>query len=308
MIYRIRAAIFLLTTMGLIIFMPSQNAAGLPTIGGANQSATLQASGTIAVVDERIAALWKAVPSRPGEETTVRRDCTASYLGNNFWLTAHHCVSSDMNMRGYLEQSDKETAGIANIYILSPRDDVALIKTNDGISAEKFQLPHSSLEVGKRATLLGYAISHDYASAATTTITNHLADFQFNRTIYTQLFEGKSTTPSRSCGGDSGGPIFIDNTVYAVHTGGSFNPDCTDGQDKLMWHTDVFPRTQWIKNTMDKESGITATEAARAKEGLALKLKDHKKDGEELTANPHEVEKNPTEIPKNTMSHSLSSR
>ena len=174
--------------MGLIIFMPSQNAAGLPTIGGANQSATLQASGTVAVVDERIAALWKAVPSRPGEETTVRRDCTASYLGNNFWLTAHHCVSSDMNMHGYLEQSDKETAGIANIYILSPRDDVALIKTNDGISAEKFQLPHSSLEVGKRATLLGYAISHDYASAATTTITNHLADFQFNRTIYTQLF------------------------------------------------------------------------------------------------------------------------
>ena len=82
--------------MGLIIFMPSQNAAGLPTIGGANQSATLQASGTVAVVDERIAALWKAVPSRPGEETTVRRDCTASYLGNNFWLTAHHCVSSDM--------------------------------------------------------------------------------------------------------------------------------------------------------------------------------------------------------------------
>ena len=59
---------------------------------------------------------------------------------------------------------------------------------------------------------------------------------------------------------------------------------------------------------MDKESGITATEAARAKEGLALKLKDHKKDGEELTANPHEVEKNPPEMPKNTMSHSLSSR
>ncbi|HBC7267792.1 TPA: hypothetical protein KEY42_002567 [Corynebacterium striatum] len=74
--------------------------------------ASLQASSTVPVNDNRIAALWSAIPSLDNpQEPRIRRDCTASYLGDSFWLTAHHCVSNAPFMDGFLRQSDGEVAG-----------------------------------------------------------------------------------------------------------------------------------------------------------------------------------------------------
>ena len=42
----------------------------------------------------------------------------------------------------------------------------------------------------------------------------------FENITYTNLFKGKSSTASRSCGGDSGAPIYKETILYAVHTAG----------------------------------------------------------------------------------------
>lgn len=231
--------------------------------------ASLQASSTVPVNDNRIAALWSAIPSLDNpQEPRIRRDCTASYLGNNFWLTAHHCVSNAPFMDGFLRQSDSEVAGIAAIYTKSSNDDVALIKVGEGIHADAFTFTKEPLTIGDQAVLTGYAQPHDYASSALTVISEKVNSLNFGNATYTDLFKGTSSTTSRSCGGDSGAPIYKDNILYAVHTAGGFNPECNDGKDRPMWHTNIVSRIPWIKETIQRNSSFTDQEKTKSNTGL----------------------------------------
>lgn len=234
-----------------------------------NGVASLRASSTVPVNDNRIAALWSVTPSLDdSQHQRVRRECTASYVGDNFWLTAHHCVSNSPFMDGFLRQTDGEVAGIAAIYIKSSTEDVALIKVGGGIDADAFALATVPLQVGDQAVLTGYGQPHDYASSASTVIVANVDSLNFGNVTYTGLFKGKSLTASRSCGGDSGAPIYKNDTLYAVHTAGGFNPECSDGQGRPMWHTDIIPRIAWIHETMQSNSYLTAQEEAKANTGL----------------------------------------
>ncbi|WP_052160413.1 S1 family peptidase [Corynebacterium callunae] len=235
----------------------------------------LQATSTTPVEDNRIAALWisnslSASTDEKLEPPPARRTCTASYLGDSFWLTAHHCVAGHPQALGYLEQFDGEIAGIANVYTMSDTDDVALIKTEEGIDADKFEISTKPLSVGETATLIGYGATNSFASEATTQISKHLNSLDFGQAIYTDLFEGTSTSASRSCSGDSGGPIFKGNVIYAVHTGGGYNPNCAQGQDRLMWHTNISSRVSWIRETVFANLAFTDSERDRAHRGREL--------------------------------------
>lgn len=231
--------------------------------------ASLQASSTVPVNDNRIAALWSVTPSADdSQQQRVRRDCTASYVGDNFWLTAHHCVSNSPFMDGFLRQSDGEVAGIAAIYTKSSTEDVALIKVGDGINADPFTLSTESLKIGDQAVLTGYSKPHDYASSASTVISEKVDSLNFGNVTYTDLFKGESSSPSRACGGDSGAPIYKNNTLYAVHTAGGFNPECTDGKHKPMWHTNIIPRVSWINETIQSSPSLTVQEKSKVDRGL----------------------------------------
>lgn len=226
-----------------------------------------RATSTIPVEDDRIAALW-VLDSSDGDAVRAKRECTAGNLGGQWWVTAHHCVAHVLSMHGYLAQSDGEVAGIANIYVMSDRDDVALIKVSGGINAPPFRLPTQPLTVGDQASMIGFGATNDFASIANTTITGVIDILDFGAARYTQLFEARSITSSRSCSGDSGGPVFSGDTIYALHTAGGHNPVCIDGKDKAMWHTDLAPRTKWIATTMSENHGLTAEEEVRAHAGL----------------------------------------
>lgn len=234
-----------------------------------NDFASLQASSTVPVNDNRIAALWSVTPSLDdSQQQRVRRDCTASYVGDNFWLTAHHCVSNSPFMDGFLRQSDGEVAGIAAIYTKSSTEDVALIKVGDGINADSFTLATEPLKIGDQAVLTGYAQPHDYASSASTVISEKVDSLNFGNVTYTDLFKGKSSTDSRTCGGDSGAPVYKNNTLYAVHTAGGFNPECIDGKDRPMWHTNLPPRAHWVHETIHANVGLSPQEKVKAENGL----------------------------------------
>lgn len=235
----------------------------------ADDQPSLQATSTTPVMDNRIAALWQVIPSPSGDAPLqVRRECTASYVGDGFWLTAHHCVSQNPSMDGYLEQFDGQRAGIAGIYTLSDTDDVALIEVGPGIDADTFDVARDPLDIGQQATLTGYGETHDYASSATTTIVAHRDEIDFGSAVYTDLFEAQSATASRSCSGDSGAPVYIGSTIYAIHTGGGYNPSCADGKDMLMWHTNIASRAEWINSTIRMNAGLTAVEEHKAVTGL----------------------------------------
>ena len=234
-----------------------------------NDFASLQASSTVPVNDNRIAALWSVTPSLDdSQQQRVRRDCTASYVGDNFWLTAHHCVSNSPFMDGFLRQSDGEVAGIAAIYTKSSTEDVALIKVGDGINADSFTLATEPLKIGDQAVLTGYGQPHDYASSAETVISEKVDSLNFGNVTYTDLLKGKSSTDSRSCGGDSGAPVYKNNTLYAVHTAGGFNPECIDGKDRPMWHTNLPPRADWVHETIHSNVGLSPQEKVKAENGL----------------------------------------
>lgn len=260
-----------------------------PLHAAADEPPSLQATSATPVKDNRIAALWQVIPPDSTEGTPqARRQCTTSYLGDGFWLTAHHCVSHNPSMDGYLEQFDGQRAGIAGIHTLSEIDDLALIETGPGIAADAFDIAQTPLEVGQQATLTGYGETHDYASSATTTITGHRDRIDFGAAIYTDLLEARSATTSRSCSGDSGAPVYIGSTIYAIHTGGGYNPSCVDGKNMLMWHTNIASRADWINITIRMNAGLTAAEKRKAAAGLNA-------------APPHEPA--PNDVDQRTSSH-----
>ncbi|WP_425292221.1 trypsin-like serine protease [Corynebacterium rouxii] len=102
----------------------------------------------------------------------------------------------------------------------SSADDVALVKVGEGISAEPFTLANESLKIGDQAELTGHGQTHDYTPSVLTVISERVASLNFGNVTYTDLFKEASATLSRSCGGDSGGPIYKDTMLYAVHTVG----------------------------------------------------------------------------------------
>ncbi|OAG69593.1 hypothetical protein AFK49_000600 [Corynebacterium ulcerans] len=171
-------------------------------------------------------------------------------------------------MDGFLRQSDGEVAGIAAIYTKSSADDIALIKVGEGINADTFALANEPLKIGDEATLTGYGLPHDYASSALTVISEKIDSLNFGNVTYTDLFKGTSSTTSRSCGGDSGAPVYKGEILYAVHTAGGFNPECSDGQNRPMWHTNIVPRVPWIKETIQNNWSFTDQERAKANTGL----------------------------------------
>lgn len=235
-------------------------------------SIALHATSTTPVYDERIAALW--IGHRPPgdqQEMTVHRQCTASRISEKLWISSLHCVSHNLSLVGYLERSDGEYTGIENIYTLTDRDDIALIKAGDGIDGASFSLPEQPLRVGDLATLIGYAMKNPFSSAAQTRITGRIDEKHFGTASYKDIYEARSVTPSWTCQGDSGGAIYVNDTIYAVHSGGSGNPHCQDGVGKLMWHTDIFSRTDWIQGVINNDTDSSEEEKQRGINGESLR-------------------------------------
>ncbi|MBK4168154.1 trypsin-like serine protease [Corynebacterium macginleyi] len=74
---------------------------------------------------------------------------------------------------------------------------------------------------------------------------------------YTTLVD--ATEKSRSCSGDSGGPLFSGDEIYAVHSAGEKNPDCEGKASSTMWHSDVTSLKTIIEQKIYDESIVPDT-------------------------------------------------
>lgn len=162
-------------------------------------------------------------------------------------------------------------AGIEAVYTLSDSDDVALLKVGAGIDAIPFELPERKLQSGEDATLVGYAIKNLFASTAQVQVEKYLDFKLFPPFRYSDLYQAVTSTEFWTCTGDSGGAIYKGNTIYAVHSASAGNPTCSDGRGKTMWHSDLYPRVDWIRSTISNHSESSPDERRRGEEGRGLK-------------------------------------
>lgn len=205
-----------------------------------------KATSTVPVSDSRIAQIWEPDSNHSSSHIPT---CTASYIGEKFWITALHCVNSELRAGGYLKSRDLGEANILGVYSKSPQEDVALLKVDIESDADPFELPERALKNGESATLSGYGIANGFLSTAPVRVQSTLDRKKIGDVEYKDMIESTSETASRSCSGDSGAPVYKGSTIYAVHSAGGFNPSCLSGHGKKMWHSSLESRISWIRST-----------------------------------------------------------
>lgn len=215
-----------------------------------------EATSTVPVNDTRVAAMWSIGP----DGAKPVRDCTASHLQGPFWITAEHCVPDGGSTMRVIKNFKNEVAGVQTVYTKSYEYDVALIKVGSGITADSFSLPGTAPQVGDYLNLLGYGASNEYSSLAEVNITKFLDSININGRDTHEVMETRAAGSSRTCGGDSGAAIFKENTLFAIHTAGHYNPSCRDKEDSPMIHTSVYPHLEWINNTIQENTRSTPQE------------------------------------------------
>ncbi|MCK6596777.1 MAG: trypsin-like serine protease [Bdellovibrionaceae bacterium] len=215
-------------------------------------------------------------------DSLTQGKCTGTLLGNNFVLTASHCLSSNANslyvyftpnLLTSLKQIPqnierrKVIAMIpfpmakANINNTKNLSDIAIIRY-DGITPKYYAfasfLPYSQyLKDGALTVLAGYGANDGVlkkGSGVLRKVTTPIASLQFSQTeVLVEQRKGKG-----SCHGDSGGPAFlvINNLYYLwgvasrgyVDTKTNLKDDC----NQFSIYTNVIYYSQWIKEVMSK--------------------------------------------------------
>ena len=198
----------------------------------------LRASSTVPVDDDRVG---KIVLNKMGGENASQQEaltCTANHLGDGFWLTAKHCLV-DAQAGGSVLQFDGDKSSIGQKYFAEEGVDLAVFETDDPTIASR-----------------EFAASHSYASEAKVKVIEGVQDNHILWQKYKNSFKTISTTPSRTCSGDSGGAIYLRNEIVGVHSAGPLNKECVGKVGSEMLHTSVFPTRTWIEGIVSRSAGV----------------------------------------------------
>lgn len=234
---------FIIAFMALNICADSASAQGF----------SARASSTTEVDDDRIGQLFYVNPVELPEGMTFPDIalCSASHVGNNQWITAAHCIVNAYGFTGFIKQSDGDKANVEEIWIAPDGEDIALLRVDSTISESSFSIASSPASEGKELTLLGYADERPYVSSAEVKVQNFLPKVVIGGMTYPNVYQTTSLKASRSCSGDSGGPVFSGNELYAIHSAGEKNPECEDKNSSLMWHSDITSLKELIEQQIN---------------------------------------------------------
>ncbi|WP_155721279.1 trypsin-like serine protease [Corynebacterium glutamicum] len=61
------------------------------------------------------------------------------------------------------------------------------------------------------------------------------------------VYQTAANEQHRACPGDSGGPVFVGDVIYAVHSGGEFTPVCSDKHGTLGFVAALYPKLDEIE-------------------------------------------------------------
>lgn len=221
-----------------------------PHEAGAQELST-RASDTTPVHDDRVGQVIYSNSADLPDGVTIPDIpiCSASHIGNNHWITAAHCVNAMSPFSGFIQQDDGDRTDVTEVWIAPGGEDIALLQVDSQIANESFSVASSPAVNGSRLTLLGYGGEHSYMSAAEIEIEKFLKQKTIGEKRYPNVYQTTSMEESRSCSGDSGGPIFSGTELYAVHSAGEKNPNCEGKNSSTMWHSDVT----LLKSTIEQK-------------------------------------------------------
>lgn len=222
---------------------PSVQTKSATSFGDVPEKPSLQSSDTNPINDNRIASYYSVSPIS-GQE---KRTCTVSNVSASTWLVAKHCSPKAGDR---LRQYDGNKATVKQVYFMSDTDDLALVRVGEGISAKSFELPTSWIKRGDSLTLIGYGANHEYSSIAKLKVQDFVESYPHEIGIpFHDLAIAVTNTLSRTCDGDSGSPVYAGNTIYATHTAGAANQECTNGKGSMVWLSVLNPeRVAWIRS------------------------------------------------------------
>lgn len=247
----------------------------------------LQATSTVAAKDDRVAALWQ----------NESRECSAGYIGDDWWLTATHCLGRNLR----LTQADGDSAKVVASTPVAEKSDIALLKA-EPMEAEAFELPTRPLRVNEKLLLVGFGGSHTFSSEAVSRIEETGVTHEIEGHEFENLLKSHSLFSSRSCSGDSGAPLYQDTTIFAVHTGGEENESCADGTRRRMWHSEIYPYVGMLTALMESYD----EEAVAHREESEAEIVRQARAQERRQAPAEKPSEQRTEQPKKDRSSSLS--
>lgn len=224
-----------------------------------------EATSTVPVADDRVAALWSVAD----EEGQPRRDCTATHLRDQWWMTARHCIPDQDSRMRVLQNRAQDVAGVEAVYTRSSEYDFALLKVSDDIFAEDFTIADVPPAQGDYLNLVGYGGENEFPSLAEVRIVDLLEQTKVNGEIARDVLESRSAGASRTCGGDSGAAVFQGETLFAIHTAGTVNPSCRDGEDSRLIHTSLHPHVDWIDEITEAHAESTEAERNLGQDSIA---------------------------------------
>jgi len=211
----------------------------------------------------------------------ISADCSGTLIGCRTFLTAAHCVSSDLNPSHYAVYL--QNAGIIAVssvtynpsYTGLGGNDVAVVKLASdvtGIGPTAINSTHdlAAIGVGLPGTIVGFGLSYynandvgikRYGAVVTADCVLSATGGEGNDKLVCWDFAlpvGPPATDSDTCSGDSGGPLFMDFTgvteVVGTTVAGS-EPRCVPLDHS--WDASVYYNAAWIQGEIGADSTAT---------------------------------------------------
>lgn len=192
-------------------------------------------------------------------------DCTGTAISPRWVVTARHCVDGEAEYVGSIRigQGDNTRMVPVDGWEVAPKGDVAMIHAAEDMGLDFYPKVGTSIDMKQEATIYGWSPD---GSGKGKKLPVAKANFEEGESL--SLYEGsKSVTARLRDGarlqpGDSGGPVFAKDEVIGVlsATIDMTNPEATTSPTGIF--ASLEENSQWIADTMKKESSDKGEAAA----------------------------------------------
>lgn len=194
--------------------------------------------------------------------------CTASNTGGRWWITAAHCVAGKEDKIGFIKQPDGEYAGVEAVFTRGDGIDIGVVRVGSGINATEMRIDNPVVRDNLRLTQFGFPGNMNpntgdlfYVTVDGTVIPGKTSEsFHDSSGMWHADEFAVQYDHAWISGGDSGGPLFIDNQIYGI------TATVVDGTN-YGHAAKTAPHTWWMNDRKRYDGGSSFGERWKARKG-----------------------------------------